>query len=59
MGWLFALIFGGLAAVLALFLFLHWEERRRAAMPKPRKGRNRAWVGTTPLREVFLKMGGL
>jgi len=32
MGWLFALIFGGLAAVLALFLFLHWEERRRAVV---------------------------
>ena len=30
MGWLFAVIFGGLAAVFALFLFLHWEDRRSA-----------------------------
>ncbi len=31
MGWLFAFLFGGLAAVLGLFLFVQWEERRRVA----------------------------
>lgn len=31
MGWLLAFIFAGLAAVLGLFLFVQWEDRRRTA----------------------------